>query len=114
LPGFPRFGGWHLSCDRGLDDSFWAANRTWLLYDLKGGTTTGIGNFSITPQDWLDSTGRALSASSRAGATFNLGLDGQDVVLNYVVPVPEPSTLLLAAAAGLAGLTSVRRARKPA
>jgi autotransporter-associated beta strand protein len=93
------------------DDSFWAANRTWQLYDLDGGTTTGIDNFSITIQDWLDSTGRALSQSSRAGATFNVGLDGQDVVINYAVP--EPSTLALAAAAGLAGLMLVRR-RKPA
>lgn len=99
------------------DDSFWAVDRNWLLYDLSGGTTTGVGNFSISVADWLDGDDVALSASSRAGATFTVAQVGQDVTINYVAPVPEPAALTLAAIAGLGGLGLLRRKarrRRPA
>jgi hypothetical protein len=81
-------------------DPFWNVDRTWLLHDLSSGVTTGIGDFSVTTQDWADSTSTLLSAA-RSGASFSVGLTGQDVVINYVAPVPEPATCMMA----LAGLT---------
>ena len=96
------------------ENSFWAVDRNWMLYDLSGGVTTGIGNFSINVQDWLDGNGQALSASSRAGATFNIARVGQDVTLNYVAPVPEPSTYAMALAGLAYGGYSIWRRRKQA
>ena len=96
------------------ENSFWAVDRNWMLYDLSGGVTTGIGNFSINVQDWLDGNGQALSASSRAGATFNIARVGQDVTLNYVAPVPEPSTYAMALAGLACGGYSIWRRRKQA
>jgi hypothetical protein len=82
-------------------DPFWNVDRTWLLHDLSSGVTTGIGDFSVTTQDWADSTSTLLSAA-RSGASFSVGLTGQDVVINYLAPVPEPATCMIA----LTGLTS--------
>jgi autotransporter-associated beta strand protein len=82
---------------------FWAVDRTWLVYDLSAGTTTGIGNFSVTAADWLDANAAALS-SARPGSTFSVGLSGQDVVLNYVAAVPEPGSLAVLAAGAVIGL----------
>ncbi len=71
-------------------------------------------DFSINVQDWLDGNGQALSASSRAGATFNIARVGQDVTLNYVAPVPEPSTYAMALAGLAYGGYSIWRRRKQA
>jgi hypothetical protein len=93
-------------------DSFWSVDRTWLLHDLSSGVTTGIGNFSVNTLDWADSTSTLLS-TARSGASFSVGLTGQDVVINYVAPVPEPSTYAMAFA-GLAcgGYTMFRRRKR--
>jgi fibronectin-binding autotransporter adhesin len=93
------------------ENTFWNVDRNWLLYDLSGGTTSNINNFTITTADWQDSNSLALSNSSRAGATFNIALVGQDVTLNYVAPVPEPSTAVIGLAAVAAGLVAVRLRR---
>lgn len=95
------------------ENNFWSVDRNWLIHDLSGGTTTGIGNFTITTADWQDSNSQALSASSRAGATFNIALVGQDVTLNYVAPVPEPEMLGLVAI-GLTGAGVAFRKRRRA
>ena len=93
-------------------DPFWGVNRSWLVYDLSAGTTTGIGNFSVTSADWLDANAATLS-SSRPGATFSVGLSGQDVVLNYVAAVPEPSTYAMALAGlGFTGYSMLRRRKR--
>jgi autotransporter-associated beta strand protein len=84
-------------------DTFWDVTRAWTIYDLSAGTTTGIGNLSLTTVDWLDANAAALS-SVRPGSSFSVGLSGQDVVLNYVTAVPEPGSLALLAAAGAIGL----------
>ena len=96
------------------DDFFWAVDRNLLLYDLSGGTTTGVGDFSTSVADWLDGDGLALSQSSRAGATFTIAQVGQDVTINYVAPVPEPAVLALAAIAGLGLLRRKAGRRQPA
>lgn len=80
---------------------FWSVNRSWLLQDLSAGVTTGIGNFSVSTVDWIDSTSTPLS-TSRNGATFSVGLTGQDVVLNYLAPVPEPSGIAIVTGGALA------------
>ncbi len=87
---------------------FWAVDRAWLVYDLSAGTTTGIGNFSVTATDWLDANAATLS-SARPGSTFSVGLTGQDVVLNYVAAVPEPGSLAVLAAGAVIGFGLLRR-----
>lgn len=95
-------------------DAYWGSNRSWLLYDLAAGVTTGIGNLSITTEDWLDGLGGLLSAA-RPGAAFSINQVGQDVFLSYIapVPVPEPTAgmLALAAIGGLAARRTLRRRR---
>jgi autotransporter-associated beta strand protein len=90
-------------------DPFWGSDRSWLLYDLSTGVTNGIGDLSINPQDWLDSTLAPLSAS-RPNASFAITQLGQDVYITYVA-VPEPAAGVLAvfAVAGLAASRSFRR-----
>jgi len=90
-------------------NSFWNVNRTWLLQDLSSGVTSNVGNFSIATQNWVDGQGATLS-SARPDATFNIGVTGQDVVINYVA-VPEPTTTvaLIGGIAALAGFASRRR-----
>ena len=93
-------------------NSFWNVDRTWLLHDLSSGVTTGIGNFSIAAQDWLDGTGAALS-TARPRASFSVGLIGQDVAINYQA-VPEPATYAMALAGLACGGFSMWRRRKRA
>jgi len=93
-------------------NSFWNVNRTWLLQDLSSGVTSNVGNFSIATQNWVDGQGATLS-SARPDATFNIGVTGQDVVINYVA-VPEPTTTvaLIGGIGALAGFASRRRSRR--
>jgi autotransporter-associated beta strand protein len=73
-------------------NSFWNSNRSWLIYDVAG-TTAGFSNLVFGSTDWADKNGGLLSVE-RAGATFTLTQDGNDIKLNYVVPEPTALSLL--------------------
>ncbi len=89
-------------------NAFWNVNRSWLVYDLGSGVTTGFGNLTLGGS-LLDSLGNTLSPTGRG--YFTLGQGGQDVVLNFTA-VPEPSTAALAAIGALgAGIAISRRKR---
>ena len=89
-------------------DSFWNVNRSWIVYDLSAGTTTGLSSLSLGGSV-LDSLGNALSPTARG--SFTTSLAGQDVMLNFVA-VPEPSTWAMALAGLACGGYVVRRRRK--
>jgi autotransporter-associated beta strand protein len=87
-------------------DAFWGSNQSWLIYDVAG-TTTGLNFFTISGNNWNDSTSTLLS-SVRAGSSFSLSQSGSDVILQYnsgsgSQAVPEPSSLALMGVAGLLG-----------
>ena len=90
----------------------WDANQSWVLIDNAANATLVEGVFSNFNVG-LDSVGGDLS-TLRPGASFTAALSGGDVVINYTSAalVPEPSTLALAAAAGLGGLVALRRRRR--
>lgn len=86
------------------NDSFWASNRSWLVYDVAG-TTTGFGLFSINGTTWLDAFNNSLT-SIRSGANFTLDQSGDDVILRFdsgASSVPEPGSLALMSVVGLFG-----------
>ena len=85
-------------------DAFWDVNRSWMVYDLSNGATTGLSNLSISGS-LLDSQNQTLSPTSRG--YFTTSLVGQDVMLNFVA-VPEPATIALVAM-GLGCLAMRRR-----
>ena len=73
-------------------NSFWDSNQSWVIYDVAG-TTAGANNFSIATANWADNSGDSFN-SILAGSSFALGLQGNDLVLNYTAgtsAVPEPS-----------------------
>jgi len=87
-------------------NAFWNVNRSWMVYDLSTGTTGSLSNL-VLGGSLLDSQGNALSSTTRG--YFTTSLSGQDLMLNFTA-VPEPSTLMMAGLAGLAG--AVRCARR--
>jgi autotransporter-associated beta strand protein len=92
-------------------DPFWNADRQWLLYDVAG-TTTGFGNLGLTAANWQDAAGN-LFTTARPTASFSVFKPeaSSDIYVSFTA-VPEPSTVVLAAAAALAaGAVSVRRRR---
>ena len=86
-------------------DPFWDVNRSWIVYDLSGGTTSTIGNLSIGGS-LLDSLDQPLSPTERG--YFTTSLAGQDVMLNFVA-VPEPSTWAMAGLGAAMGWLCRRR-----
>ncbi|NBW95719.1 MAG: PEP-CTERM sorting domain-containing protein [Planctomycetia bacterium] len=88
-------------------NAFWNVNRSWTVYDLSGGSTTGLGNL-VLGGSLLDSLGNSLSPTARG--YFTTSLSGQDVILNFVA-VPEPSTVGLALAGLACGGWMARRRR---
>ena len=87
-------------------DPFWNVNRSWMVYDLSGGTTIGgLSNLSLGGS-LLDSLNQPLSPTGRG--YFTTSLDGQDVVLNFTA-VPEPSTYAMALAGLACGSWMMRR-----
>jgi len=89
-------------------NTFWQSDRAWLVWDLSTGTTSNFNNLSITSATWLDAQGDSF-ATVLPNASFTLSLVGQDVSLVYTA-VPEPGTLVMLPAAGLAflGLRQLR------
>ena len=84
-------------------DPFWNVNRSWMVYDLSGGTTNSLSDLGLGGS-LLDSLNQPLSPTGRG--YFTTSLSGQDVMLNFVA-VPEPSTLVLLGIA--AAFLAVRR-----
>ena len=73
-------------------DPFWTSDQSWVIYDVTG-TTTGANNFSIATANWADNSGDSFN-TLLSGSSFSLGLQGNDLVLNYTAgtsAVPEPS-----------------------
>jgi autotransporter-associated beta strand protein len=90
------------------NDEFWASNRSWTIYDVAG-TTSNFNELKLTTSNWLDGSGLAYGSSLNAGGSFVLGLgvNGNDVILNYTV-IPEPKAALIG---GLGILLLFRRRR---
>jgi autotransporter-associated beta strand protein len=91
-------------------NAFWDVNRSWMVYDLSGGTTSSLSNL-LLGGSLLDSVGNPLSPTERG--YFTTSLAGQDVMLNFVA-VPEPTTWAMALAGLACGGSVVFRRRKRA
>jgi fibronectin-binding autotransporter adhesin len=88
-------------------DAFWTEERVWTLYSVTG-ETTNFGNLALLQASWLDSQSQSLE-SVRAGSTFSIRQDGDDVSIVYAV-VPEPAAIIGAGIGlAMAGLTLLRR-----
>jgi hypothetical protein len=94
-------------------DPFWGSDRTWTLFDVAG-TTSNFGNFALTqsPNNWFDASGQAFASSSRAENTFTVVKNGNDVLIQYTVVIPEPGALALAGI-GIAAAAWALRSRSP-
>jgi autotransporter-associated beta strand protein len=79
-------------------DSFWDTDKSWVLFDVAG-STGSFGNLDLNTANWSDS-GANPFGTVRAGGDFNLSINGNDVVLNYVIP--ETHTTILGAIGTLA------------
>jgi autotransporter-associated beta strand protein len=89
-------------------DSFWNVNHAWTVYDLSGGTTTSFSNLSLGGS-LLDSVGNSLSPTERG--YFTTSLSGEDVMLHFVA-VPEPATLAMLVAVGIASAPYAMRRQR--
>jgi autotransporter-associated beta strand protein len=89
-------------------NSFWDVNRAWMIYDLSGGTVSGISNLFVGGS-LLDAQGDALSPTGRG--FFTTSLVGQEVMLDFVA-VPEPATWAMALTGLAAGGLMIRRRRR--
>ncbi len=93
-------------------DTFWNQSHSWTIFDT---TTTplNLSNLALNGTTWLDSQGNDF-ATTLAGATLALELDGTDITLRYTA-VPEPSTYaLIALGLGFVAYTLHRRRRAAA
>ena len=90
------------------NNSFWASNQSWKIYDLTGSSPsiTGLNLFTPAGSPWTDGFGNTL-ASVRSGASFSLNQSGGDVFLSYdfgpTSAIPEPSSWALMSVVGLFG-----------
>jgi T5SS/PEP-CTERM-associated repeat protein len=97
-------------------DGFWTTDQSWVIYDVTG-TTTGANILSIATANWADNSGDSFN-TLLSGSAFSLGLQGNDLVLNYTAgtsAVPEPSQVAasLLALIGL-GIYLWRKKNRPA
>ena len=89
-------------------DSLWASDQSWTIYQVAG-LTSGLENLSLADYTaLLDAYGNDFG-TTRAGSTFSISQNGQDVTLTYTVP--EPSTYALIGLGGLALVVAYRRKR---
>lgn len=79
-------------------DAFWGAGHAWSVYDVTG-TTSGFGNLSVQPADWLDGSGGRFN-TIRPGSSLAVRQTGPDVELVYAVP--EPAAALQLVVVGIA------------
>ena len=91
-------------------DSFWAANRSWLVYDMNNGVASNFDNFGLSTSDWSDSAA-ALINTARPGSSFSLTQTGEDIFLVYTVPEPSTYALFGLAVVAFASRVVVRRRR---
>lgn len=80
-----------------------AQNYTWTIAT----TTGGISGFDLT--DFTLNTANFASNNSLGGGSFNLQVVGNNLNLNFVSAVPEPSTHLLMALSGMGFVVCRRR-----
>jgi autotransporter-associated beta strand protein len=91
-------------------NTFWDANQSWVLIDNVVNPQLGDANGFTTIATTLDSLGGDIT-TLRPGAAFTVAVSNGDMLINYAAAalVPEPSSLVLVAAAGLGGLLAFRR-----
>ena len=89
-------------------DALWSSNQSWTIYQVTG-QTSGLENLSLASYSaLLDAYGNDFG-TTRAGSSFSISQNGQDVTLTYTVP--EPSTYALIGLGGLALVVAYRRKR---
>jgi autotransporter-associated beta strand protein len=89
-------------------DALWSSNQSWTIYQVTG-QTSGLENLSLASYSaLLDAYGNDFG-TTRAGSSFSISQNGQDVTLTYTVP--EPSTYALIGLGGLAMVVAYRRKR---
>jgi hypothetical protein len=88
-------------------DAFWGLNQSWVVFSSTSGITAGSPFFdTITVSN--DINGVSL-ATARATAFFSWSQSGNDLILNYSAPVPEPTSMAIF---GLGALGFAYRARR--
>ena len=90
-------------------DALWGMNQSWLVFSSAAGITAGSPFFD-TINVTNDSNGVSLAAA-RATAFFSWSRSGNDLILNYSAPVPEPTSMAIF---GLGALGMAYRARRKA
>lgn len=71
------------------NDALWASDQNWTIFTSAG--VTNFANLTLNTTNLVDSLSATLG-SVRPGANFQLSLVNNNVLLSYVVPVPEPAT----------------------
>ena len=91
-------------------DAFWAANRSWLVYDMNNGVASNFNDLGLSTSDWSDNAA-ALFNTARPGSSFSLTQTGEDIFLVYTVPEPSTYALFGLAVVAFASRVVVRRRR---